>query len=342
MRHFSFCRPKLTQSIKVALLLTASIGISTVKAHEYSALIDAKKYAEVESAVAAKLASEPNNADALLANIDLILLEGNIKRFDGAIKLAEQCIQYHPKSSVCHESLGNVLGAKAEKGDMMAVVGSLGTIRDSFKTAIELDPTNYDAAVSLLSFYLEVPGLMGGSTANAKKLIRATEKTNPEFAKLLQAKFDLHDEDYEKASLGALAVNANNSPVINKLQRDLLVEIGLNLNKEKQFIEAEKVFLAVIKRNPDAAPAYLGLGRSLLEQGKPQDALLSLENSLRINATAGVHYRLGQTWQALGDEEKAVACYEQALAFTPALSARAREDADAQLETLKNSGFGTK
>ncbi len=342
MSHLAFLQPKLAQSLKVALLLTTSIGISTVKAHEYSTLIDAKKYAEVESAVAAKLASEPNNADALLASIDLILLEGNLKRFDDAVKLAELCIQHHPKNSACHESLGNVLGATAEQGDMMAVVGSLGTIRDSFKTAIQLDPANYDAAVSLMSFYLEVPGFMGGSTSSAKKLIRSTAKTNPEIAKLLQAKFDLYDEDYEKASLGALAVNANNSPVINKLQRDLLVEIGLNLNKEKQFVAAEKVFLAVILRNPDAAPAYLGLGRALLEQGKPQDALSPLENSLRINATAGVHYRLGQTWQALGDEEKAVTFYEQALAFTPALSAKARDDADTQLKTLKHSGFGTK
>lgn len=342
MRHLTFRQPNLAQSLKVALLLTASIGISTLQAHEYSALIDAKKYAEVKNAVAAKLESDPNNADALLANIDLILLEGNIKHFDGASKLAEQCIQHHPKNSECHESLGNVLGATAEQGDIMAVVGSLGTIRDSFKTAIELDPTNYNAAVSLLSFYLEVPGIMGGSTSNAKKLIRATEKTNPEVAKLLQAKFDLHDEEFEKASLGALTVNTNNNPVINKLQRDLLVEIGLNLNKEKQFTEAEKVFLAVIQRNPDTAPAYLGLGRALLEQGKPQDALSPLENSLQINATAAVHYRLGQTWQALGDEKKAVAFYEQALAFTPALSAKARDDAEAQLKTLEHSGFGTK
>ena len=123
MRHLTFRQPKLAQSLKVALLLTASIGISTVKAHEYSALIEAKKYAEVENTVTAKLESEPNNADALLASIDLILLEGNLKRFDDAVKLAEQCIQHHPKNSECHESLGNVLGAKAEKGDMMAVVG---------------------------------------------------------------------------------------------------------------------------------------------------------------------------------------------------------------------------
>ncbi len=338
MRNVTSRKSVVGQAVACAVLLTAMLGLQSVNAHQYTALIDAKKYAEVETAVAAQLAIEPNNADALVANIDLILLEGNVKRFDDAIKFAEQCILHNPKNSACHESLGNVLGSKAEKGDMMDAIGSLGTIRDSFKNAIELDPANYNAVVSLMSFYLEVPGLMGGSTSSAKKLIRATEKSNPEVAKLLQAKLDLYNEDFAKASAGALAVhagNADNSTVIAKLQRDLLVEIGLTLNREKQFVDAEKVFLTVIQRHPDAAPAYLGLGRSLLEQGKPQAALLSLENSLRINATAVVLYRLGQTWQALGDNTKAVSSFEQALAFTPALPAKARTDAQAQLKALK-------
>lgn len=341
--HKFISRPSVVrQAVACALLLSALSGLQSVQAHEYSAQLDANKYAEVETAVAAKLAIEPNNADALVANIDLILLQSNITRFDDAASMAEQCITQHPKNSECHEALGNVLGSKAEQGDIMAAVGSLGTIRDAFKTAIALDPANYNAAMSLTSFYLEVPGLMGGSTSSAKKLIRATEKSNPEMAKLLQAKFDLYDEDFAKASAGALAVNTGNNATLVKLQRDLLVEIGLTLNREKQFADAEKVLLAVVQRHPDSAPASLGLGRSLLEQGKPQDALLSLENSLRINATAAVHYRLGQTWQALGDTNKAVSAFEQALAFTPALSEKARTDVEKQLKALKNPGFGSK
>lgn len=332
----------MSRAVACALILSAVSSLQPVNAHQYSALLDAKKYAEVETAVSAQLATEPNNADALLANIDLILLQSNIKRFDEAASMAEQCIRHHPKNSECHESIGNVLSAKAEQGDIMAAVGSLGTIRDAFKQAIALDPANYNATVSLLGFYLEVPGLMGGSTSSAKKLIRTTEKSNPEVAKLLQAKFDLYDEDFAKASAGALTVNTNNNATLVKLQRDLLVDIGLTLNREKQFAEAEKIFAVVIQRHTDVAPAYLGLGRALLEQGKATEALPALEQSLQINATAAVHYRLGQTWQALGDNTKAVSAFEQALAFTPALSEKAREDVQTQLAKLKNHSFGTK
>jgi len=344
----SASRPSIaSRSVACALLLSAISGLQPVKAHQYSAQLDAKKYAEVETAVAAKLAIEPNNADALVANIDLILLQSNIKRFDDAASMAEQCITHNPQNSECHEALGNVLGSKAEQGDIMAAVGSLGTIRDAFEQAIALDPTNYNATVSLLGFYLEVPGLMGGSTSSAKKLIRSTEKSNPDVAKLLQAKFDLYDEEFAKASSGALAVNTSNNPTLAKLQRDLLVEIGLIFNREKQFSDAEKVLTAVVKSHPDFAPAYLGLGRALLEEGKTAEALPALEQSLQINATAAVHYRLGQTWQALGDRTKAVSAFEQALVFKPALSEKARIDVQTQLKALKNTdtktaGFGTK
>lgn len=357
MRKLTSRKSPVGQAVACAVLLSALSGLQAANAHQYTALIDAKKYSEVEAAVAAKLAVEPNNADALLARIDVILQQGDSTRFDAAAQMAEQCIAHNPQNSECHESLGNVLGSKAEQGDIMAAVGSLGTIRDAFKQAITLDPANYNAAVSLLGFYLEVPGLMGGSTSSAKKLIRSTHQTNPEAAKLLQAKFDLYDEEFAKASSGALAVNTDNSPMLAKLQRDLLVDIGLTLNREKQFGDAETVFTAVVKSHPDFAPAYLGLGRALLEQGKAPEALPALEQSLQIHATAAVHYRLGQTWLALGDSVKAVTAFEQALVFKPALSEKARMDVQAQLTTLKktdtkntntentdteNPGFGTK
>jgi len=62
-----------------------------------------------------KLATEPNNADALLAKVDLILSEAKVSRFDEALKYAEQCAASHPRNSACHEAIGNVLGVKAEK-----------------------------------------------------------------------------------------------------------------------------------------------------------------------------------------------------------------------------------
>jgi tetratricopeptide (TPR) repeat protein len=328
-------RQAITASLLIAPLFTPLLGMQSAQAHEYSELIKAKKYAEVERAIGAKLATDPNYPDALLAKVDLILIEGKVTRLDEGIKFAEQCVASNPKNSECHEALGSVLGVKAEKGGMMAGMGSLGKIRDSLKKAIELDPRNFSAAKSLMSFYLEVPGLMGGSNSKAKDVIAEMQKVNPAVASLLQAKFDLKDEKFEKAKSGVLAVNTSGNAVIAQLQNDIAIEIAQTLVKDKKFADAERMLREVIQRFPESSVAYLGLGRSLQEQGKAKEALPQLEKSLSIDVTGAAFYRLGKTWQALGDKPKAISFYEKALAFTPALGTKTRADAEEQLKQLK-------
>lgn len=334
MRFSQVRHAPMLRSITLALCATANI----CTAHPYTAQLDAKKYTEVAQAIARTLQTDPTNADALVASVDLMLLQANAANYDEAVTLAQRCIQSHPQYSQCHEALGNALGVKAEQGGMMEGIGALGTIRDSFEQAIALDPNNVNAKVSLMTFYLEVPGLMGGSSKKAKALLRQT--ADPEVATLLQAKLDISDDDLQKAktSLLAMTPKADNSDLalaIRKQQRDILQEIGLAFLQQANYPAAESTFRGLIRQHAEFAAAQLGLGRALLAQGKASEALPALEQSLRLEASAAVHYRLGKTWQALGDATKAKAAYNAALAFTPALSAKARNDALAQLKTLQ-------
>lgn len=335
MNNLSLQTLRIPRLILVGLTFSSLFGMQAAIAHEYSTLIKAKKYAEVERAIATKLTTDANYADALVAKVDLILIEGKVARLDEGVKLAEQCIANNPKNSECHEALGNVLGTKAEKGGVMAGISSIGKIRDAFKKAIELDPKNFSAANSLMTFYLEVPGLMGGSNSKAKEVIAETQKLSPAAASLLQAKFDLKDEKLEKAKSAVLAVNSAGNPVIAQLQNDIAIEIAQTFVKDKKFLDAEKMFRDIVQRFPDSSAAYLGLGRSLQEQGKAKDALPHLEKSLSIDVTGAAYYRLGKTWQALGDKNKAITFFEKALAFTPALGTKTRADAEEQLKLLK-------
>ena len=324
-----------TVSGLLMVVMTSCIGMEVAHAHEFSAMIKAKKYAEVERAAGAKLANDANYADALVAKVDLILAEGKVARLDEGVKLAEQCISANPKNSECHEALGNVLGVKAEKGGAMSGIGSLGKIRDSFKKAIELDPKNFNAANSLMTFYLEVPGLMGGSNSKARDVIAEMQKVSPAAASLLQAKYDLKDEKLEKAKNGVFAVNPAGHPTIAQLQNEIAVELGQAYVKDKKFAEAEKMYREVVLRFPESSAAHLGLGRSLQEQGKAKEALPHLEKSLSIEVTGAALYRLGKTLQALGEKTKAISAFERALAFTPAIGTKTRADAEEQLKLLK-------
>ncbi|MBR7801125.1 tetratricopeptide repeat protein [Undibacterium fentianense] len=324
-------------TLKTSILFLTICATQLVQAHEYDALIKAKKYADVEKAVSTKLATEPNNPDALVARTELILIEGKESRLDEAVKIAEQCIAHNPKHSECHESLGNVLGTKAMRGGVMSAISYVGKIRDSFKKAIELDAFNFDARSSLMQFYLQAPSFVGGGTGKAKDLIVETIKVSPAAGALLQASLDLHEENMERAISGALAVNTSNSESLAKHQRNTLSNIGHSLVNEKKMTEAERIFRELCQRFPDSSLGFYGMGKTLQEQGKMKDAVPHFEKSIAIDANANAYYRLAKAWQQLGEKVKAIATFEKALNFKPELAKKSKSDAEEQLRLLKAS-----
>lgn len=312
-----------------------SCASPAVHAHAYSAAIKAKKYAEVDQATSAKLAADPQNADALVARVELITVQGQEARLEEAVKLAEQCIAAHPQKSECHEAMGNALGTKAMMGGIMSAIGYATDIRDAFKKAVELDSKNLDARFSLLTYYQQAPGIVGGGSGKAKDLAADTAKLNPEAGKLMQAAIALAEDDFTKAETLALSANPKGSDVMLETQRNVLVAVGSQHARNKQFAEAQRVFTDIEKRYPDSSWGAFGQARVLQEQGKHAEALPLFERALGVDAAAHIHYRMGQSLQATNDKARATAAYEKALGFKPALSKKQRADVQDQLKALK-------
>ncbi|MBG12610.1 MAG: peptide-binding protein [Alcanivorax sp.] len=113
------------------------------------------------------------------------------------------------------------------------------------------------------------------------------------------------------------------------------------------FIEAEKLAIALVERDRRDAMAWQGLGAARLNQGRPQEALPALETSLEHDADnaqtlyllgkchlalknwrtavtrleqaarlrpehAYTHVQLAEAWQTMNDHKSAVACIDQA------------------------------
>ncbi len=319
----------------VATLVFSLAAYPAVHAHEFSAAIKAKKYAEVEQAANAKLATDPQHADSLIARVELIATQGQEDRLNEAVKLAEQCIAAHPQKSECHEALGTALGTKAMMGGIMSAIGYATNIRDAFKKAVELDAKNLDARFSLFTYYQQAPAIVGGGSGKAKDLAADTSKINPEAGKLMHAAIALAGEEFAKAEALSLSANPKGADVLAQTQRSTLVAIGSQYARAKQFTEAQRVFTDIEKRYPDSNWGAYGLARVLQEQGKHQEALPLFERALSVEAAAHIHYRLGQSLQAVSDKGRAIAAYEKALGFKPALGKKQRSDAQDQLKTLK-------
>lgn len=328
----------MTMQLKTTMFASAlalMLATQAAGASEYSALMKAKKYLEAERAASAKLAQDPANAEAMAARTEAILAADSEARIPEAVKQAEQCVAVQANSAVCHLALGKALGTKAMHGGIMSAIGYAGTIRDSFKKAVELDPRNLDARFSLLQFYTMAPGFMGGGSGKAEALTAQTAALNPEAGKLMQASLDLGDGKMAKAEAAAAAVRAGTDEELQDQQEGVLVNIGMKYLMDKKVADAERVFRDTVKRFPDSDNAAYGVARCQQEQGKHREALAGLEQLLVKLPKAHVHYRIAQSLQALGEKAKAVAAYEKALSLKGGLSKKYRSDAEDQLKTLK-------
>jgi tetratricopeptide (TPR) repeat protein len=322
-------------AICAVALLTSALTPAALFAHPYEHLLDAKKYAEAERAIAARLSAEPGNPELLAARVDLLVRKGDETHFPEAVRLGEQCVGAWPRRSDCQEALGMALGATAQHAGMLTAMRHAGRIREALTAAVELDRENYRALFFLMQFYLQAPEMMGGGGARARELVAQTRPRQAGAAALLQAHLDLHERNVDRATDTALRAAPVDAPSLALQQRGLLMAIAQARFDEKDYVAAERLYGEIMRRFPQFYGGYFGAGKLLQLAGKPEAAVPMLETSLRMEDYAGAHFRLGKCWQAMGDRAKAIAAYETALRTAPPMNASARVDAERQLKALR-------
>ncbi len=316
----------------VALLL----AMQPAGAVEFGALMKAQQYAEAEHHASARLAKDSSDAAAMADRVDAILAAGGEARTALAVKQAEQCVAVHPDDVRCQLALGYALGTRISQGGAMAAIGSAGTMREAFEKAVHLAPRNVDARFALLRYYTLAPAIAGGGSARAAAFVVQTAPVLPQAATLMQATLNLADGKLASAEASALGLDAGADPALLERQQTMLLNLGVKYLGDKQPADAERVFRAALKRFPDGDNTPYWIARSEQEQGRHREALAALGQVLIKSERAAVHYRIGQSLQALGDTAKAIAAYEKALSFDTGLSQKSRTDAQAQLKALKN------
>ena len=325
----------MKSSLAIAAGALCVVLSAQAAANEYSVLLRTYKFAEVERVANAKLAQDAGNADALVAKTDAILGSGGEGRIEEAVKLGERCVAAHPQVSNCHLALGNALGNKAVTGGIMSAMGYAGTIRDSFKKAVELDPQNMDARFSLLQYYMQAPGIVGGGTGKAQALAAQTATLNADAGKLMMARLDAADGGMARAEAMVMAMATSSNEAVADAQRDLMKSIGNKYLTDKKLGDSERIYREAVRRFPDSQGSLFGLARVQQEQGKHREAIAGMEQVIAMVPSAGAWYRIGQSQQALGDKAKAAAAYDKALSFKSGLPKNFKSDAEDQLKILR-------
>ena len=179
----------MNASLRLTLVLTAWVGLMAVIPAPASAG-QAMPSESIEAAVAQYRSGAADEAEAaFLALLDSSPEVGMIHAYLGLIALdrgevdaaksrLEKAVELDP-SSDHHLWLGRVLIAELQSANLFAKSVIAPKARRTLETAVELDPANAQARITLGNYYLNAPAIAGGSKAKARAQAEAIVPLDP-------------------------------------------------------------------------------------------------------------------------------------------------------------------
>ncbi|MBL7996597.1 tetratricopeptide repeat protein [bacterium] len=197
---------------------------------------------------------------------------------DKAIEYLEKAIEADNSKSEYHMALSNALGAKIMQSNVIKQAMLARRIKSELEKAVELNPNNAEARMSLLQMYVMMPGIMGGSITKARKQADALMQLNACLGYLGYAMISDYEEDLASAeAYYAKAIAAE--PQLSRPYHQL----GYLYLKQKRYEEAIKQFKKMAECDPGNANAYDSLGDGFLANDQLDDAMESYRKAVAID-----------------------------------------------------------
>lgn len=234
--------------------------------------------------------------------------------FDNAIRNCRRAIQLQPNVSEFHLWLGRAYGDKA---DRVGIFGGMGLAKKTvaeFERAVQLAPDDVQARADLTEFYREAPGLVGGGSEKAHRIVEDTARIDPVAAAVMRAQFALKDKDYPAAEAEAKSAVQESGGSAH-----YLLELARVYGKQKHWKDFESTITRALEaknKRPvdvfDAADLLVGFGRNL--NGAVDLLHAYLKGPMdELGPAFRVHYLIGRAYEQLGKKLDAAEAYRSAL-----------------------------
>ena len=129
-------------------------------------LFQQEKFALAKPIFEKILKEEPGNLKVIEYLGDIA---GHAKNWDEALVYYEKLKKADAKNADYQYKFGGALGMKAKEGSKFGALGMLGDVENAFLTAAKLDNKHIGSRWALVEFYLQIPGILGGSEKKAQK-----------------------------------------------------------------------------------------------------------------------------------------------------------------------------
>jgi tetratricopeptide (TPR) repeat protein len=290
----------------------------------------------------------------------MALVKLEFREVEPAIQLAEKAVALKPKDARTHSALADCYGQKAE-GDVGMFEGLklARAFRKEAEMALAIDPKNYNALHSMMQFFLEVPGIAGGSKSKANEMAEKIAAIDAAKGFMAKAEIAMHEQQFDQAlGLYQKAMEADPKSYealirvaamyANQKWRDLAkvdqyAQNAIRLDPSRamgygvlaqakvwneKWGELDQLLTQAEKVVPDDYTYYFRAGRALLNSGKDNARAeryfrkyLSQEPEGDTPTLATGHWQLGLTLEKLGRKQDAIAELQTAVKMDPQLKA---------------------
>jgi tetratricopeptide (TPR) repeat protein len=234
------------------------------------------------------------------------------KEYDDASDYFEEATAADDKNANYFEWLGNTYGLLARDANVVRQGFLAPKMKEAWEKAVALDAKNIGARLSLIEFYVQAPGFMGGSYDKARQ-------TALQIMKLEPAKGHL--------SMGRILTSERN---INEAEKEYQQAVKLNADyiyvltdfyvNEKQYEKALAIYEEQARKDPANMITIYRFGRLSAISGLRLDTgekylkqYLTYTPKTNEPSHAGAYMRMGMIAEKRGGKPEAKKLYETAL-----------------------------
>ena len=296
--------------IFILALFLPVLGIAQSNLEKGTALFETKKYEEAKPLLKGV---EESAKDYAGARYMLGRIAFETKEYDDAVDYFEEAIEANNKVADYYSWLGDTYGTIARDANLFKQGLLAPKMKDAWEKAIALDPKNLNARFSLVEYYAQAPGFMGGSMDKAKEMARQIGGINPAQGHRSMGNILVREKKIDEAEKEYLEM-------VKSDQAYTLVLANFYVN-QKQYDKAFSMFEDAVRKNPaEMGPMYQIGKTSALSGQKLERGEECLKKYLLYTpkqnepSHAGANMRLGQIYEKKGQKAEAKKLYQTALA----------------------------
>ena len=271
------------------------------------------RFDEARAALAPAAEARPPNPTAVFHLGRIALARDDPK---GAQRWFEAAVELDDRNSTYHMWLGRACGSQAQHAGKLSQIGLARRTKSEFERAVALDPDNLDARMDLISYYLQAPGMVGGSVEKAREQAAEVRKRDALRGALAYASIAEDRKDLAGAEREYRAAAAAHPDSLSPRYG-----LGIFFTRHTRYDEAFAVFDSILAARPGEVNALFHIGRTAAISGQRLDrAEQALKDFLaaprRENAPrpAAAHWRLGMIYEKQGRKDLAAEEYRNSLA----------------------------